>query len=181
MERLAEEYADLADFFTVWAREPHAGGDFPQPETIEQRAQYARAFQQSDEASIRIILDDMEGSLQELMGGFPNVVYVIDGRGHVVYRANWTDAREIGRVLGRLGLIAERREAGQNLGMGRWSEESMPALHDDPNGQAVNTIRVWEEAKNYDEPERFMGVENAERLRETYERVTGEQSIRPGA
>jgi hypothetical protein len=43
----------------------------------------------------------------------------------------------------------------------------------------VKTIAVWEEAKNYQEPEVFMGAENAERLRATYERVTGKQSIRP--
>jgi len=121
----------------------------------------------------------MDGTLQALMGDFPNSVYVVDGRGVVVYRASWSDAREIDRVLGRLRQIAERREARVPLGMGRWSEESLPALHDDPDQSAVNTIEVWEEAKNYEEPEVFMGAENAERLRATYERVTGKQSIRP--
>jgi hypothetical protein len=179
MEQLARDYADVADFFTVWVREAHAGGDFPQPENVEQREQYARAFVASDTPDIQILLDDMDGTLQALMGDFPNSVYVVDGRGVVVYRASWSDAREIDRVLGRLRQIAERREARVPLGMGRWSEESLPALHDDPDQSAVNTIEVWEEAKNYEEPEVFMGAENAERLRATYERVTGKQSIRP--
>lgn len=176
---MAQEFADLADFYTVWVREAHAGGDFPQPESLEEREQYARAFQESDSPDIRVLLDDMDGTLQSLMGGFPNSVYVIDGRGVVVYRANWTDAREVSRVLGRLRLVAERRAARQPLGTGRWSEESLPSLQDDPSQAAVNAITVWEEAKNYDEPERFMGEEVAARVRETYERATGKQSIRP--
>ncbi len=179
MERLAEEYDDLADFYTVWAREAHAGGDFPQPEDLQQRAEYARAFQAAEDPKIGILLDDMEGSLQGLLGNMPNSVYVVDGRGIVVYRATWTDAREVAGVLARLRLIAERREARQPLGMGRWSEAVLPALQDDPTQAAVDAINVWEEAKNYDEPERFMGAEAAEKMRVTYERATRRQSIRP--
>ena len=179
MERLAARYGDLADFFTVWVREAHPGGEFPQPQTLEQRKQYARAFQASDEPAIRIILDDMEGSLQRVMGDMPNSVYVIDTRGRVAYRANGTDAREVERVLARLRLIAERRAAGEGIGMPRWSEEMLPALPEDPAREAVDAIRIWEQAKNFDEPERFLGPEAAERMRETYERATGETSIRP--
>jgi hypothetical protein len=103
MEQLAQDYADVADFFTVWVREAHAGGDFPQPACAEQREQYARAFVASDTPDIQILLDDMEGTLQALMGDFPNSVYVVDGRGVVVYRSSWSDAREIDRVLADCG------------------------------------------------------------------------------
>ena len=115
------------------------------------------------------------------MGGFPNSVYLIDGRGRVVYRANWTDTREIARVLARLRTIAARRAAGEPFGMGRWSEESLLALQDDPQQAAIDAITVWEGARNYAEREAFMGEENAARLRETYERVTGKPSIRPSS
>lgn len=45
--------------------------------------------------------------------------------------------------------------------------------------QVVTAIRVWEQAKNYGEPERFMGPERAARFRAAYERATGHQSVRP--
>lgn len=178
-EQMAKEYSELADFFTVWVGEAHPGGEFPQPESLDQRAEYARAFQDSDKPEIRVLLDDMDGSIHRVMGGFPNSVYVVDGRGVVVYRANWTDAREVARVLDRLRLIGERRAARVPLGTGRWSEESLPALPDDPLQGAVDAITVWEQAKNYDEPERFMGPEVAEQIRANYEQATGKQSIRP--
>jgi len=47
MEQLARDYADVADFFTVWVREAHAGGDFPQPENVEQRAHPTRPTSRS--------------------------------------------------------------------------------------------------------------------------------------
>jgi hypothetical protein len=181
MEQLAEEFADIASFQTVWVREPHAGGDYPQPETIEQRQQYAKDFVAADDAKITVLVDDLEGSIHPLMGGFPNSVYVIDARGRVAYRASWTDAREIRRILERQREIARRVEGRQNLGIPRWSEEVSPALAEDPDDYVVRSIEVWEEAKNYGEPERFLGPERAEVFRTSYESITGRESIRPSA
>lgn len=181
MEQLAAEFADIASFFTVWVREPHAGGSYPQPETIEERRQYAQDFVAADDAKITVLVDDMAGSLHRLMGGFPNSTYVIDARGHVAYRATWNDAREVRRILERQREILSRRAAGTALGIPRWSEEVSPTLADDPDQDAVTSIEVWEEAKNYEEPERFFGPDIAERIRGTYERVTGRESIRPTA
>ena len=45
--------------------------------------------------------------------------------------------------------------------------------------QVVTAIRVWEQAKNYGEPERFMGPKRVARFRAAYERATGHQSVRP--
>lgn len=179
MEQLAEEFSDIASFFVVWVREAHAGGNYPQPTELDQRRQYASDFVASDDASITVLLDDMEGSLHQLMGRFPNSTYVIDARGHVAYRASWTDAREIRRVLERQREILQRRKNGVPLGIPRWSEEVSPALDEDPDQEAVTSIQVWEEAKNYEEPERFLGPERAAHMRATYERVTGHESVRP--
>lgn len=181
MEQLAAEFADIASFFTVWVREPHAGGAYPQPETIDERRRYARDFVADQDPKITVLIDDMAGSIHRLMGGLPNSTYVIDGRGRVAYRATWNDAREVRRVLEQQREILRRRQSGEALGIPRWSEEMTPALAEDPDHDAVRSIEVWEQAENYDEPERFFGPERGEQLRATYERVTGRQSIRPTA
>ncbi len=179
MEQLAEEFADIASFHTVWVREPHAGGAYPQPESIEERERYARDFVADHDAKIEVLLDDMEGSLHRLIGGFPNSVYVIDVRGRVAYRASWNDAREVRRVLERQREIGRRVSEQEALGIPRWSEEMSPALSDDPNHEYVVSIDVWEQAENYAEPERFLGPERAEVFRAKYEEITGRRSIRP--
>jgi hypothetical protein len=43
----------------------------------------------------------------------------------------------------------------------------------------ANAFAVWEEAKNYGEPERFNGPERAVAIRQMYEDATGKQTIRP--
>ena len=179
MEQLATEFSDVASFFTVWVREPHAGGAYPQPVSIDERRKYARDFVADHDAEITVVMDDMEGSIQRLMGNFPNSVYVIDGRGRVAYRANWADARELRRVLERQREIGRRRSEGEHLGIPRWSEEINPALADDPDQEFTIAINVWEQAENYGEPERFLGPERAEQYRAGYERATGRRSIRP--
>ncbi len=177
MEALAEELGDDASLFTVWVREAHAGGDYPQPESLAERERYARDFREREQARIPVVLDDMQGSLHRLFGGLPNAVYVIDGRGRVAYRASWADHREIRRVLERL-LEADRRMAQRvYAGVPRWSEEQLRKLPDDPTQDVRTAFDVWESAGNYDEAERFFG-ERAERMRAQYEQLTGRAARR---
>ena len=180
MESLAREFADIASFFTIWVREAHAGGNYPQPETVDGRCSYARDFLAADHVAIPVVMDDFGGSIQHVMGGFPNSVYIIDPRGRVAYRANWADSREVHRVLNAQREVLRRLAVAEDLGIPRWSEEVSPALNEDPANETVMAIRVWEEAANYGEPERFMGPERAASFRAAYERATGRQSIRPG-
>ncbi len=178
MEQLAKQFAETASFFTVWVREPHPGGNYAQPENIETRRRYAQDCCAADNAEIPVIVDDMEGTLHRHLGFFPNSVYIVDGRGHVAYRAIWTDHREVRRVLERLRGSAQRFERKMSAGMPVWSEEMLRSVPEDPDAAAVQAITTWEEAENYDEPERFAG-ERAEAMRATYERVTGKTSVRP--
>ncbi len=172
MEAVAGELGEAASFFTVWVREAHAGGDYPQPESLAERERYAHDFREGEQASIPIVLDDMQGSLHRLFGNLPNAVYVIDGRGRVAYRASWADHREIRRVLDRL-LETDRRMAERvYAGVPRWSEEVLRKLPEDPTQDVRTTFDVWESAGNYDEAERFFG-DRAERMRAQYERLTG--------
>ncbi len=181
MEALAEEFAETTQFYTVWSREAHAGGDYPQPETIDQRRQYARDCHEEDGAKIPVIVDDMESTLQKQLGGFPNCVYVIDGRGRVVYRATWSDHREVQRVLERLRVAADRRAQKIGTGSPIWSEELLPQLNEDPDSPLEIAFEIWERAKNYDEPERFWGEERGAGMRAAYEAASGRQTIRPEA
>ena len=121
----------------------------------------------------------MQGTLHRRLGSFPNAVYMIDGRGQVAYRANWTDHREVRRVLERLREADERFERKVNAGMPLQSEEMLRKLPDDPTQDLRDSFAVWESAGNYGEPERFHGEERAEQMRAQYERLTGMKTVRP--
>ena len=143
MEQLARDFADAASFFTVWVREAHPGGNYAQPQNIETRRQYAQDCCAADNAEIPVIVDDMQGTLHRRLGSFPNAVYMIDGRGQVAYRANWTDHREVRRVLERLREADERFERKVNAGMPLWSEEMLRKLPDDPTQDLRDSFAVW--------------------------------------
>ncbi|MEE8338287.1 MAG: hypothetical protein V3R95_09505 [Dehalococcoidia bacterium] len=179
MEQLAQDFAETASFFTVWVREAHAGGDYPQPEDIETRERYARSCVEAHDAKIPVIVDDMDGSLHQHLGHFPNAVYVLDGRGRVAYRSVWSSHREIRRVLESLRESDERFANKVYSGMPLWSEQMLRKLPDDPTQDLRDAFDVWEQAKNYDEPERFYGAERAEGMREQYEQLTGKKTVRP--
>jgi hypothetical protein len=46
-------------------------------------------------------------------------------------------------------------------------------------GGVIRAIEVWEQAENYDEPERFLGEDVAEVFRRAYKTATGKESVRP--
>ena len=180
---MASEWAERdVQFFTVYVREPHAGGDYPQPETITQRAQYASDCASLVGQRIPVIVDSIENEVHQAFGGLPNMVYVIDTRGKVGYRATWAKHEQVRDAVDRLLRFHEAQKSGKKMmgGMPAWSEQSLPPDPNEGLGGVVRAIDVWEQVKNYDEPERFMGEERAEGFRAAYKMATGKDSVRPG-
>jgi hypothetical protein len=56
-----------------------------------------------DEVGIRrpIVVDDLEGTSHRAYGGLPNMTWVIGRGGRVLYKADWTSARNVEAFLGR--------------------------------------------------------------------------------
>ena len=53
-----------------------------------------------------LLVDDLRGTVHRAYGEMPNMVYIIDKQGKVVYKAMWTDHTEIETVLENL-VMAE--------------------------------------------------------------------------
>ncbi len=48
------------------------------------------------------MLDGMDGAIHHRYGYMPNMVYVIDKAGKVMYKANWTDSPVVDQILTEL-------------------------------------------------------------------------------
>jgi hypothetical protein len=46
-----------------------------------------------------LLVDDLKGTVHRAYGEMPNMVYIIDKQGKVVYKAMWTDHAEIETVV----------------------------------------------------------------------------------
>jgi hypothetical protein len=95
-------------------REAHPGDVFPQADTLDEKLDYARAYQQRDGIEWTVAVDDVEGTLHRQLDPKPNAAYVMAADGRVAFRTLWTNDE---RAL-RKGL----RAATQGDGIGEQAQ-----------------------------------------------------------
>ncbi len=96
LTELYEKYRDKGfEFFIVYVREAHPGENFPHHTSFEQKMTHARKLRELEKVSLPILVDDIEGPTHAAYGLLPNMVYLIDRDGVIVYKSDWTDAHEI--------------------------------------------------------------------------------------
>lgn len=106
-ERLQEKYgARDVEVLNIYFREPHAGENYfkayKQPDTYEEKMAYARELVETKRMSLPVLVDGIDGSLQDALGGLPNIVYVVGKDGRVHYKSSWADADKVDRALAEL-------------------------------------------------------------------------------
>ena len=103
LTQLYEKYRDKAfEFFIVYVREAHPGENFPHHASMEQKILHANKLPELENVRIPILVDDLEGTTHKAYGLLPNMIYLIDREGVVVYKSDWTDAHELEGVCDSL-------------------------------------------------------------------------------
>lgn len=96
LTRLYEKYqAKGFEFFIIYVREAHPGENFPHHTSWEQKLAHARKLGDLERVKIPILVDDLQGTTHRAYGLLPNMVYLVDRDGTVVYKSDWTDAAEL--------------------------------------------------------------------------------------
>ena len=102
-------------FLLVYVREPHPGEGVPPHTSYEQKVQHACRLRDEEKISSRILVDTLDGAVHRAYGTLPNACYIVDKRGIIVFKAQWTDAVEVGFALRELLLREERLAQGYDL------------------------------------------------------------------
>jgi hypothetical protein len=99
--RVAERHPE-ARFLLLYVREAHPG----------ERTDAHRSWQDKRAAATRVEaewgewrevwVDDLEGTVHRMLGALPVMMYVLDSRGRIVLRANWSDPDAAGKALDAL-------------------------------------------------------------------------------
>lgn len=95
---LAKEFPDV-EWLVIYVREAHPGSRLHPAETIDQKIAYARRNRDDYSETRKIVVDSVDGRWHHDWGLLPNVVYVINPTGKVIYRADWSFAKNVERVL----------------------------------------------------------------------------------
>lgn len=111
LTELYRKYRDQGfEFFILYSREAHPGENYPHHESFEQKKEYAKKLRELNKVNeISILLDDIEGSTHLAYGLLPNMVYLLDREGTIVYKSDWTDAHEIDGMCASLLRLDEMK------------------------------------------------------------------------
>jgi len=108
LKHLYEQFGEHIAFVSLYVREAHPGDRYPQPETEEQKIQFARELKERDHLPWPVAIDDIDGSLHRRLDPKPNAAYIMDTGGRVAFRMLWSNDRE-----GVLRKALEQVAAGQ--------------------------------------------------------------------
>lgn len=100
------------EFFVVYVREAHPGENFPHHTSFEQKLAHARKLRDLEKISLPILVDDLQGTTHNAYGLLPNMIYLIDREGVVVYKSDWTDAAELEGMCESLIRLGQMKSQG---------------------------------------------------------------------
>jgi hypothetical protein len=111
IKSVIKKYPDV-EFLVVYVREAHPGSRQGAHATLAQKLSVARKSRHVYDEIRSVVVDDLDGSMHRAYGSFPNMVYVINPDGVVVYRCDWAFPHLIDQVLGdrpKLHLTERKR------------------------------------------------------------------------
>jgi len=92
------------EFMAVYTRETHPGENVACHTRFSDKLEHAKRFERDDGVKIRVVVDSLDGRIHRKYGMLPNMVYIINRDGRIVYKATWTDVNEVESVLDNLLL-----------------------------------------------------------------------------
>ncbi len=98
IDKVKVKYPDVK-FLVVYVREAHPGSRRGAHEDLSQKTQMAKELQENYHEKRDILIDDVDGSMHQAYGSFPNMIYIINPEGVVTYRCDWSFAKNIDRIL----------------------------------------------------------------------------------
>lgn len=96
--KLQARYPDVV-FLVVYVREAHPGSRTGSHKSMEEKIARARQTRADYGDERETLVDDLAGAMHRAYGSFPNMAYVIDPGGRVVYRCDWAFAHLVEGVL----------------------------------------------------------------------------------
>ena len=109
LKRLYAQCGDAVAFVMLNVREAHPGENYPQPVTMEEKVDHARALEDLYQLPWTVVVDDLDGTLNLAMDAKPNSAYLMDRDGKIIFRSVW--ARDLRGSIRRALESAAREEA----------------------------------------------------------------------
>ena len=127
---MASEFRDHDyQFVFVYTREAHPSDRYPGHDSLERKLDHARTMIEKLGFERAMLVDDLEGTVHHPYGRLPNMTYIVNAGGTIVYRAAWTDPRTIRSALEQ--IVFERGERRAKRRITPYYLESQPQRPND--------------------------------------------------
>jgi hypothetical protein len=116
MDAAAERFASqgIGSIF-LYTHEAHPAEHYPAHRSIAQKFQHARALRDVLGVTRPILLDALDGACHRHYGGFPNMTWIFNRTGTIIYKADWTDTYSVIRMVEYLLEVQQRRKDRERL------------------------------------------------------------------
>jgi len=105
LSKLSQQFQDRGvEFLMVYTRETHPGENLARHSKIYEKIEHAKRLRDEEGVTTRILIDSLDGKIHRKYGLLPNMIYVVNKEGRIVYKSSWTDSKEIEEVLQNLLL-----------------------------------------------------------------------------
>lgn len=98
MNELAAEFPDV-EFLVLYVREAHPGRNIPAHATQADKLARAQQLLTVQPEHRRILVDDVAGTAHRVLGGLPDLVYIVGPDGEILFRADWNDVPAVRQAL----------------------------------------------------------------------------------
>lgn len=117
MNAIADQFQEqnVGSIF-LYTHEAHPGEHYPHLTSMEQKSQHAAALRDVLGVTRPILLDALDGACHRRYGSMPNMTWIFNRSGLVLYKSDWTDAESVRSAVTYYLEVNERRQAGHRMG-----------------------------------------------------------------
>lgn len=99
----------------LYTHEAHPGEHYPHLTSMEQKFKHAAALRDVLGVKRPIMLDALDGACHRAYGSMPNMTWIFNRSGNVLYKADWTDVDSVVNALEYYLNAAQERKGGRRL------------------------------------------------------------------
>ncbi len=105
-DRLSEK--GIGSIF-LYTNEAHPGENYPHLTSMDQKFRHARAMRDVLGVTRPILVDSLDGACHRAYGSMPNMTWIFNKNGQVMYKSDWTDVLSVELAVEYLLRVGERR------------------------------------------------------------------------
>jgi hypothetical protein len=102
MNKLMERYKEV-NFIVLYVREAHPGTKTPEHSDLIEKINNAKRNGPLYNDKREIIVDSVNGNAHLKYGAMPNMIYIFDFDGTVLFRGDWNNLKMVEKVLKNIG------------------------------------------------------------------------------